>query len=177
MLHLITSFYVQVLSILIISVFAIKWWFQREARLKRQNLQIKWNTAYGKDVVVLHQFPRARFCPSPSPYPLKLETFLRLHKISYVNDFEEPMSDKSKSPWITINGVNIADSQLIIEYLTDHFKLEVNPGLDQHALAVSRAFRLLIEQDLYWVLVSCTRFFFLEWKQLHKKFTVYLGTR
>ena len=144
--------FVQIVFVLIILFFSLKWWFKRESRLKRQNLQIKWNSAYGKDVVVLHQFPRARFCPSPSPYPLKLETFLRLHKIKYVNDFDEPMSDKNKSPWITINGVNIADSQLIIDYLTQHFKLQINPGLDQNALAISRAFRLLIEQDLYWAL-------------------------
>ena len=144
--------FLQISALLIILFFSLKWWFKREARLKRQNLQIKWNSAYGSDVVVLHQFPRARFCPSPSPFPLKLETFLRLHKIKYVNDFDVPMSDKNKSPWITINGVNVADSQLIIEYLTHHFKLQVNPGLDQTDLAVSRAFRMLIEQDLYWAL-------------------------
>ena len=35
-----------------------------------------------------------------------------------INDFEEPMSENEKSPWITINGTNIADSQIAIEYLT-----------------------------------------------------------
>ena len=38
--------------------------------------------------------------------------------VQYINDFEEPMSEKEKSPWITINGTNIADSQIAIEYLT-----------------------------------------------------------
>ena len=41
-----------------------------------------------------------------------------MHNIKYINDFEEPMSEKEKSPWITINGTNIADSQIAIEYLT-----------------------------------------------------------
>ncbi len=36
----------------------------------------------------------------------------------YVVDFEEQMSSKGKSPWITINGVDVADSQLAIDYLT-----------------------------------------------------------
>ncbi len=38
--------------------------------------------------------------------------------MKYINDFEESMSDKGKSPWITINGKNIADSQIAMEYLT-----------------------------------------------------------
>jgi hypothetical protein len=56
-------------------------------------LQQKWNNA-GKDVVVLHQFGRASFCPNPSPYPIKLETFLRINNIKYVNDFDfdEPIA-------------------------------------------------------------------------------------
>jgi hypothetical protein len=39
----------------------------------------------GKSVIVLHQFPRAKKAPSPSPYPLKLETFLRMSKIPYTS--------------------------------------------------------------------------------------------
>ena len=39
----------------------------------------------GKSVIVLHQFPRAKKAPSPSPYPLKLETFLRMSKIPYIS--------------------------------------------------------------------------------------------
>ncbi len=30
------------------------------------------------------------------------------------------MSSKNKMPWITINGVDVADSQLAIEYLSEH---------------------------------------------------------
>jgi hypothetical protein len=30
---------------------------------------------YPKDVVILHQFPRGLRAPSPSPFPLKLETW------------------------------------------------------------------------------------------------------
>ena len=33
--------------------------------------------------VILHQFPRNQFGPSPSPFALKLETYLRLAKITY----------------------------------------------------------------------------------------------
>ena len=52
-----------------------------------QRLKAEWSRA-GKDVVVLHMFNRARDCPNPSPFPLKLETWLRIHDIKYVPEFE-----------------------------------------------------------------------------------------
>ncbi len=36
----------------------------------------------------------------------------------YVPDFEEPMGAKNKCPWITINGKDIPDSQMTINYLS-----------------------------------------------------------
>lgn len=36
-----------------------------------------------ENVVILHQFNRGRITPSISPFPLKLETFLRITNISY----------------------------------------------------------------------------------------------
>lgn len=143
--------WIQLILCLTALFFAVKWKLAEQKKWGLKNKQIKWN-AVGKDVVVLHQFPRARFCPNLSPYPLKLETFLRLHGIKYVSDFSEPMSEKNKSPWITINGLNIADSQLCIEYLTKKFNLDINKGLNNEELIVSRALRFMIEQDLYWVL-------------------------
>jgi hypothetical protein len=44
-------------------------------------------------------FPRAKDVLNMSPFPIKLETFLRANDIKYVEDFEYPMSAKGKSPW------------------------------------------------------------------------------
>jgi hypothetical protein len=38
---------------------------------------------YPDDVVILHQFPRGLNAPSPSPFALKLETWLRMADIKY----------------------------------------------------------------------------------------------
>ena len=48
----------------------------------KSKLRQQWNNA-GKDVVVLHQFFRARHAPNGSPFPIKLETYLRIAKIDY----------------------------------------------------------------------------------------------
>ena len=84
---------------------------------KFEAAQKKW-AEVGKDVVILHQFPRPVTSLSLSPYPVKLETFLRLAKIEYVCDYEYPQHPGTqKSPWITVNGQDVADSQLSMEFL------------------------------------------------------------
>ena len=42
-----------------------------------------YKTDWVKDVVYLYQFPRLKFIPSISPFALKVETWLRLKKITY----------------------------------------------------------------------------------------------
>lgn len=41
------------------------------------------NPNFENDTVYLYQFPRAACIPSPSPFVLKLETYLRIAKIKY----------------------------------------------------------------------------------------------
>ena len=36
--------------------------------------------------VVMHHFGRARDVPDPSPFPVKLETWLRINKVKYILD-------------------------------------------------------------------------------------------
>ena len=135
---------------LAVLVYLIKWFLSWKAEKRLANLKIKWN-AVGKDIVILHQIQRARHCPNGSPYPIKLETYLRMHQIKYVVDYEEPMSPKGKTPWITINGKSIADTQLCIEYLSKKFELNPFPGLTENEVAIPRGLRFMVEQDLYWV--------------------------
>ena len=63
-------------------------YFQRQrSKAKCEALKKEWVTA-GKDLVVLHMFARARVCPNPSPFPLKLETWIRTQGVKYVPEFE-----------------------------------------------------------------------------------------
>ena len=108
-----------------------------------------------KDTVILHMFERARNCPNPSPYPIKLETFMRMAGIKYEADFAKPMSAKGKSPWMTLNGEDVADSQLCIEHLQKHFgeKADLSRHLSAKERAEARAMRAVLEDHLYFCFV------------------------
>ena len=73
-------------------------------------------------------FSRAPTCPSPSPFPLKLETFLRANNVKFVSDFEEFRGPKGKSPWITLNGIDTPDSQFSIERLEREMGIDMDKG-------------------------------------------------
>ncbi len=111
----------------------------------KAELRQEWNNA-GKDVVVLHQFDRAKTRPNPSPYCLKLETFLRVAAIEYKIDTTQPMGPKGKAPWITFNGTDYNDSQHCIELLME--KLEdknIDKELSANQAAQARAVRIMFE--------------------------------
>jgi len=103
--------------------------------------------------VILCQVKRGTRAPSLSPFPVKLETFLRIAKIPYVNDLTGKMSSKNKTPWITLDGVEVADSQLCIEYLNKNMNINLNKSLSLEEKAVSRSLQVLIDEHLYWTLV------------------------
>ena len=119
----------------------------------KAELRRKWDNV-GKDVVVIHSTPRAKVFPNLSPYPIKLETFCRMADIRFVNDFQEPFSSKGKTPWMTFNGKDMADSQHCIEHLKEVLPgKDLDEGLSVEDKAVSRAFRALIEDHIYFCLV------------------------
>ncbi|XP_064105417.1 failed axon connections homolog isoform X1 [Macrobrachium nipponense] len=116
---------------------------------KKQCRRKKWNSV-GKDVVVLHLFPRGRFCPNVSPFVVKLETYLRMAEIPYELDFEEPLGPKGKCPWITWNGKDLADSQLIIEALSKHYGKDFSSHLSAEDKALGLSMRLMVEEHFFW---------------------------
>lgn len=120
--------------------------------IKKQKRRKKWNNA-GKDVVVLHMFPRGYFCPNLSPFVVKLETYLRMAKIPYQVDYEEPIGPKGKCPWITLNGEEIGDSQLIIEKLGSKYGKDYSSDLTPEQYAIAHAMRVMVDEHLLWCLV------------------------
>ncbi|KAK7082017.1 hypothetical protein SK128_002002 [Halocaridina rubra] len=120
--------------------------------IQRQNRRKKWNNA-GKDVVVLHSFPRGKFCPNLSPFVVKLETYLRMAAIPYELDTVEPIGPKGKCPWITLNGEEIADSQLIMEKLSKLYGKNFSTHLSEEQKALALSMRIMIEEHFLWCLI------------------------
>lgn len=69
---------------------------------------------------------------------------------TFQNDFEAPMSPKGKTPWITLNGEDISDSQLCIEMLSRKFCKDLGAHLSDEERAVARAFQIMMEEHFYW---------------------------
>ena len=118
------------------------------SRTERQ----RWASA-GKDVVVLHQFPRSNVCPNISPFCLKLETYLRMAGIEYVSEFKHFLGPKGKSPWITFNGRDIADSQLDMEHLSTQLDKDLDAHLTPEEAAVARALQVTLDERFIWCIV------------------------
>lgn len=86
--------------------------------------------------VVLHQFPPSKNVPNLSMFCLKVETFLRLHKVPYENQYGWKAGRKGKLPWIEYKDDKVVDSHSIVDYLNEKFELNKDNELtaDQHAL-------------------------------------------
>ncbi len=61
------------------------------------------------------------------------------------------MSVKNKSPWITINGKNVADSQLSIEYLKKELNIDANSHLSPREKGIATSVRIMMEEHMYFV--------------------------
>jgi glutathione S-transferase len=96
--------------------------------------------------VKLFQFPRMFAIPNVSPFCCKLETWLRIARISYeVVDTADPRrAPKGKLPFIEDGGVRIADTSLIVDHLVKTRGVDPDARLD----ASQRAIGLLVQRTL-----------------------------
>lgn len=104
-------------------------------------------------MIKLYQFEPAWGLPSPSPFCMKLETYLRMAEISYeiIPHADIRKSPKGKMPYIEHEGQLLGDSGLIIEYLQKIFGDKLDQNLTRSEHAISLAIRRLVEENLYWV--------------------------
>jgi len=128
-----------VVLLLVIAIsYRLKFPKNKEAKLQKQDWE--------KDVVYLCQFP---LCPSVrtiSPFSLKLETWLRISGIKYENIFTKQFHPKTgQIPYIELNGVQIGDSNMIIEMLKEKFNVNIDKDLTGEQLAMSHAATQMVE--------------------------------
>ncbi len=90
-----------------------------------------------------------------SQFVLKVETYLRMSSIDFrVRDvgLDFPDAPKGKLPYIEHQGRVIADSNVIIEYLTAHFGDPLDGHLTQLDLARSHTLKRTLEEHIWWVM-------------------------
>ncbi len=61
------------------------------------------------------------------------------------------MSSKGKTPFITYNGIDVADSQFCIDFLNDKRGIDLNKHLTIEQKSIARAFQKMTEENLYWL--------------------------
>lgn len=108
---------------------------------------------YEPEVVYLYQFSRCPTLPSASPFCLKVETFLRLAEIKYEN-VDHKMKYKSKKgqlPFVELNGREIADSDIIVKELSQHFNKDLDANLTAEQKTVSHAMESMLNNHTSWV--------------------------
>lgn len=70
------------------------------------------------------------------------------------------MGSKGQTPWISLNGVEMCDSQLVMDHLTQHYQMDIT--LDIHLTkeqrAVAKAFITMVDEHLIWSVLSWTHY-------------------
>lgn len=98
--------------------------------------------------MIVHGFaPLSRRVASPSPFCLKLETWLRLAGLPYEakGDFNPFSAPRGKAPYVTLDdGRVMSDSALIIATLSAEHGID----LDAHLTADQRAEHVLVRRTL-----------------------------
>jgi glutathione S-transferase len=105
--------------------------------------------------ITLHQYKPMFGLPNPSPFCMKLETYLRMAGLAYT---VAPLKGRARSPtgkapYIEIDDKTITDSGLIIDHLERTNGHPVNGKLTLAQRAESLAMQRLVEEHLYWVAV------------------------
>lgn len=119
-----------------------------------KNKPIVHKTDFEKDLVYLYQFTRCPTLPSASPFCLKVETWLRMTEVKFEN-VDHKMKYKSKKgqlPFVEVNGVEIADSDIIIKELSQIFGKDLDENLTLDQKNVSHAFVSMLNNHTSWVM-------------------------
>lgn len=108
-------------------------------------------------VMTLHRFgifdpDVARRVPTLSPFSAKLTAHLRFQGIPFEPVAEQGVGNapRGKVPFITVDGVKIADSDLVIGFLKTAFP-DPDAGLSDHQRAVGHLVQRTLEDHLYWI--------------------------
>lgn len=102
--------------------------------------------------ILVHALPPVWSTPSPSPFVIKLLTFLRITNIPHVLHplRSPPRSASKKIPYVTLpTGEILADSSLIIARLSRDHRVDLDAGLSDAERAHAHLVGCMLESHLY----------------------------
>ena len=109
-------------------------------------------------MITLYGMPPAGGLRQLSPYVVKVEMALRYLNAEYKSESVDPwkirkLSPNGKVPWITVDNLEIGESDVIIEHLVKIYKSDLLGGLSADDQLLGTALKRLTEKNLYWYMV------------------------
>ena len=104
--------------------------------------------------ITLYQTPLAWGTPNLSPFCFKMESYFRMTGIPYeVRLGQLGRAPKGKVPYVSIDGVLMGDSHLIIEHLKEKYGDPLDSKLTPEQWAIGHTVRRMLEESVYWYIV------------------------
>lgn len=106
-------------------------------------------------MIKLYQFSRLWGLPNISPFCMKIETFLRMSNIEYkIRSINNPYkAPKGKLPFIKDGEKTVPDSELIINYLSEQYEIDLDSHLSDEQKIWSSLLTRLYSEHLYWIML------------------------
>lgn len=106
-------------------------------------------------MITLYQFHRHWGLANASPFCMKLETYLRMAKLSYeIKYIDDPRrAPKGKLPYVKIDGSLYTDSELIINELKKRFGDTLDNELSPEQKALGHIIESNFNEQVYWFIV------------------------
>ncbi len=119
-------------------------------------------------------FPAAFGEPSASPFCVKAMCLLQVSGVNWAPKYtsDPRKTPNGKLPILIDGGKTIADSDAIREHLEKTFKTDFDKGLTSEQRAISRAIIRMVEEHLYFALVSDRWLNDGNWPHVKKEFFV-----
>ena len=112
-------------------------------------------TQFSKGLVILYTFPKSvtnGICHSP--FALKMELFLRIHKISYHKVHQPILSSFQKvTPYVVFNGSEFENVDEAIVVISDWYEICMDAHLTMPEKSISRSFQIMLESHFYWLIL------------------------
>ncbi len=123
-------------------------------------------------MISLYKFYPAFGLTDPSPFCVKVETFLRIVAAEYqtVCLTDPRKGPKGKLPFIRDGGQTIADSTFILKYLIDSYRYPIDAHLSPEQRAIGLALTRMLEEHLYWAIVYERWIEASNWKKIRSQF-------